>query len=162
MVPTVPWCSSACVESAVFLNHHNAPAVSYPTGRSGYLSLALCGVLLLGALSAGLYIVGTNTPNKPLVWQLSLIAFAWLFSALGVLRFLRQLPVGELDFDGTHWYFAEKVGGLSVRFDGQSCLLARFEDDLQNANWVWLEARFDPTRWHDLRRAVYSRAESLN
>jgi toxin CptA len=116
--------------------------------------------LLLGALSAGLYIVGTNTPNKPLVWQLGLITLAWLCSALGVLLFLRQLAVGELDFDGAHWYFADKTGELGVRFDGQSCMLVRFEDGLQKADWLWLEARFAPNHWHDLRRAVYSRAES--
>lgn len=122
--------------------------------------------MLISALSAGLYLVLASTPNKPLVWQLSLIGMAWLCSAFGVFHFIRQLPAGSIDFDGERWYFADKAGTLSVRFDGQSCILLRFEDELKGANWLWLQARDNPgqnvNHWHDLRRAVYSRAESLN
>jgi hypothetical protein len=128
------------------------------------LSLAAGSVLLLSALSVGLYFVHTSTPNKQPVWQLGLIGFAWLCSAHGVWQFIRRLPTGDIDFDGEHWYFADKVGTLSVGFDGQGCMLVRFEDDLKNSNWLWLQARAYPgqsaTHWHDVRRAVYSRAES--
>jgi hypothetical protein len=126
----------------------------------------VCGVLLLGALSIGLFVVGTYTPNKPLVWQLCLMGLVWLCSVLCVLPFMRRLPVGELDFDGVHWYFADKVGTVSVRFDGQICMLLRFEDDLKHACWLWVEARNgyhqEPNHWLDLRRAVYSRANEQN
>lgn len=87
---------------------------------------------------------------------------AWLSSVFFAWQFIRQLAKGELDFDGVHWYLGEKVGVLSVRFDGQKCMLLRFEDDLKNVDWLWLEAQFESNHWHDLRRAVYSRAESLN
>jgi hypothetical protein len=121
-------------------------------------------MLLLGVLSAGIFFFYTRTPNQPLVWQLGVIAFAWLCAAVCVWQFLKHLPAGELDFDGAHWYFAEKVGTVSVRFDGQRCLLLRFEDDVRQASWLWLEAwgdsPHDPKHWHDLRRAVYSRAEA--
>lgn len=179
MAPTVPWCSSACAETLAvlnYLNHQHAPAVSYPTGRSGYLAVALYGVLFLSVVPASLYFFNTSTPSKPLVWQLSLIGIAWLAAALGVFQFLRQLPVGELEFDGAVWYFSDKVGhekveneraGLvRVRFDGQNCLLLRFEDDLNKVDWLWLEARFSVHQasnyWLDVRRAVYSRATAQN
>jgi hypothetical protein len=136
----------------------------------------LVGILLLGLVSAGLYFLIASSPNKPLVWQLSLIGMAWLAAALGIFQFLRHLPVGELEFDGADWYFADKVGDekvdnervgfVRVRFDGQNCLLLRFEDDLNKVCWLWLEARFsarqDPNDWLDVRRAVYSRANAQN
>jgi hypothetical protein len=124
------------------------------------------GVLLLSAVSVGLYIFYANTSYQPLVWQLSLIGIVWFCSAFFAWQFIHRLTKGELDFDGVHWYVGERKGTLSVRFDGQSCMLLRFEDDLKNADWFWLEARSDTNQesnhWHDLRRAVYSRADSLN
>ena len=118
-----------------------------------------------------MYFFNTSTPGKPLVWQLILIGMAWLAAAHGGCQFLRQLPIGELVFDGVDWYFSdaagqEKVGSVHVRFDGQHCLLLRFEDDLSKTDWLWLEARFSvhqaPNSWLDLRRAVYSRATPQN
>jgi hypothetical protein len=135
------------------------------------LAVALCGVLLLGCLSAGLYFLNSSTPGRPLVWQLCLIGLAWATAALSVCQFLRHLPLGELAFDGAHWYFSEKhghekVGSVHARFDGQNCLLLRFEDDLSKICWLWLEAPHsamqDPSAWLDLRRAVYSRATAQN
>jgi hypothetical protein len=121
---------------------------------------------MLSAASLGLYLVQTGTANKAFIgsnfWQIGLIGMAWLCSALVAWQFCRSLFIGEIDFDGIHWYLGEKVGTLSVRFDGQYCMLARFEDDLNNIDWLWLEARCadknEPSHWHDLRRAVYSRA----
>jgi toxin CptA len=144
------------------LNRHLAPAVSYATGRSGYLGWAVCCALLLSAVSAGLYFFYANTPTKPLVWQLSLIGIAGLCSAFFAWQFIHRLAKGEIDFDGVHWYLGERVGTLSVRFDGQSCMLVRFEDDLKKVDWLWLDSRDDPNHWHDLRRAVYSRPASQN
>jgi hypothetical protein len=141
----------------------------------------LCGALLLGVVSASLFFLYTSAPGKPLVWQISLIGVTWLAAALGIFQFLHQLPVGELEFDGVHWYFFDKaghekvhnervdnerVGSVRVRFDGQNCFLLRFEDDLNKVNWLWLEAGSsahpDPSDWLDVRRAVYSRANVQN
>lgn len=93
------------------------------------------------------------------------MGMTWLGSAFFAWQFLRQLAKNaknEIDFDGVHWYVGEKIGTLSVRFDGQNCMLLRFEDDLKNVDWFWLEVRSDPSHWHDLRRAVYSPAETPN
>lgn len=91
---------------------------------------------------------------------------SWLLAAIGVLQFLSQLEDLSIDFDGLHWYLVDKVGTVSVRFDGQVCMLLRFEDDLTRASWLWVEARKsdqqDSEHWQALRRAVYSRASANN
>ena len=148
------------------MNRHFAPAVSYPTGGAGYLRWLLAGVVLLGAATLGLYGFYTDAFSKQLTWQWALVAGAWLISAVAVWHFIRHLPQGELDFDGENWYFADQVGTVSVRFDGQNCLLLRFTSEFKQVYWLWLEARlvlsFVPSHWHDLRRAVYSRPASQN
>jgi toxin CptA len=157
--PTVLWSSNACVNSLKrhFLNHHLAPAVSYATGGAGYLRWLLAGIVLLGAASLGLFGYFTGSASKLLTWQWVLLAGVWLISAVAVWFFIRQLPQGELDFDGENWYFADQVGTASVRFDGQNCLLLRFESEFKRVSWLWLEAGYQSDHWHDLRRAVYSR-----
>jgi hypothetical protein len=131
------------------------------------LSRALAGVAFLGAATLGLYGYGTGAFSKLLTWQWALMAVVWLISTAAVWHFLRHLPQGDLDFDGENWYFldqagqVEQTGTVSVRFDGQNCLLLRFESEFKRVHWLWLDARaglsFDPNLWHDLRRAVYSR-----
>ncbi len=126
----------------------------------------LAGVVLLGAAALGLYGYHTDAFSKQLTWQWALVAGAWLISAVAVWHFIRHLPRGELDFDGENWYFADLVGTVSVRFDGQNCLLLQFTSEFKQVYWLWLEARlvlsFVPSHWHDLRRAVYSRPASQN
>lgn len=126
----------------------------------------LAGVVLLGAAELGLYGYHTDAFSKQLTWQWALVAGAWLISAVAVWHFIRHLPRGELDFDGENWYFADLVGTVSVRFDGQNCLLLQFTSEFKQVYWLWLEARlvlsFVPSHWHDLRRAVYSRPASRN
>ena len=126
----------------------------------------LAGVVLLGAAALGLYGYHTDAFSKQLTWQCALVAGAWLISAVAVWHFIRHLPQGELDFDGENWYFADRVGTVRVRFDGQNCLLLQFTSEFKQVYWLWLEARlvlsFVPSHWHDLRRAVYSRPTLQN
>lgn len=90
------------------------------------------------------------------------LGIAWLCSAFFAWQFIQRLGKGEIDFDGVHWYMGERKGTLSVRFDGQSCMLLRFEDDLNKVDWFWVEADYRSHLWQDLRRAVYSPAGSPN
>ena len=148
------------------MNHLHAPAVSFPTEGAGYLRWLLAGVVLLGAATLGLYGYSTEAFSKQLSWQWALVAGTWLISAVAARHFIHHLPQGELDFDGENWYFSDQVGTVSVRFDGQNCLLLRFESEFKRVHWLWLEARFvlrfAPSHWHDLRRAVYSRPALQN
>ena len=148
------------------MNHQHAPAVNFPTEGAGYLRWLLAGVVLLGAATLGMYGHGTAASSKLLTWQWFSVAGTWLVSTIAVWHFIHHLPQGELDFDGENWYFLDQVGTVSVRFDGQNCLLLRFESEFKRVHWLWLEARFAlsfaPSHWHDLRRAVYSRPALQN
>ena len=42
--------------------------------------------------------------------------------------------------------------------DAQTTLLLRLHPRDERARWVWLEARRDPGRWDDLRRALTNHA----
>jgi hypothetical protein len=180
VAPTVLWYSSACAEFLIslkrhFLNHHLAPAVSYPTGEAGYLRWLLAGLVMLGAASLGVFGYSTraaSNPLTPLSWQFALVVTTWLISIAAVLHFLHQLPQGDVDFDGENWYFfdqttkTEQVGTVSVRLDVQNGMLLRFESEFKRVSWLWLEAKFiaenSSQDWHDLRRAVYSRPAIQN
>lgn len=128
--------------------------------------------MLLGAASLGLFGYSISSASKPLTWQFASLVGAWLISTAAVWHFLRHLPQGELDFDGKNWYFANKVdqidqvGTVSIRFDGQSGMLLRFESEFKRVSWLWLEERsatqFVSHDWHDVRRAVYSRPAPQN
>jgi toxin CptA len=124
--------------------------------------LFVVGMVLLGAAAVAWFGHRIYATSSQLNWQFALLAGVWLISAVAVWFFIRQLPQGELDFDGGNWYFADQVGTVSVRFDGQSGMLLRFESEFNRVHWLWLEERFSSNHWHDLRRAVYSRPASQN
>jgi hypothetical protein len=123
-------------------------------------------MVLLGAVAVAWYGYYLYASSPVLTWEwrwrLALVASAWLISTVAVRHFIQQIPQGELDFDGENWYFADQVGTASVRFDGQNCLLLRFESEFKQLSWLWLDAGFEPNHWHDLRRAVYSRPALQN
>ena len=133
---------------------HNAPSVSYPVGRCRFEALALLG---FGGLAVA--IVGMWSLLYPLTWQQ---CAAWLVLCaclvLALLAWRRQVS-GVLRWDGGAWTWmagmASAAAQLDVVLDLQSLLLVRSTP--QN-RWFWLEAHRAPSRWLDLRRAVYSRA----
>ena len=142
-----------------------------------WLALALLCMLLLGAVSAGLYLYQTQPADLQLRWQDGLIAASWLFAAVCMGQFWRQLKHGSLAWDGFSWHWTRstsddiqaespsQTANVSVRFDGQRCLLLKLEptsktgSEAGRAQWFWLERSFAPEQWHELRRAVYSRAK---
>jgi hypothetical protein len=158
------------------LTSYSAPSVAYPTGRSVWLSPVLVVMLLLGLLTAGLYSYQTRHALHGLRWQEALIATSWMLAMVCIWQFLHQLKRGCLAWDGLFWHWTAsapvghpdvhpdvpsgQAGGIKVRFDGQVCLLIQFQPDLvvSRTQWLWLERTFAPELWHDVRRAVYSRA----
>ncbi len=139
-------------------------------------------MLILGGMSAGLYHYQTQGAELLFRWQEGLIATSWLLAAVCSVQFWLQLKHGSwnslgsfeyLEWDGLFWHWTGYVlyetrvkappqtGKISIRFDGQSFLLLKFEPsaNMGCAKWLWLEQAFAPERWHDVRRAVYSRAK---
>lgn len=90
----------------------------------------------------------------------------WSVVVALALRFWRALPTGDL-----HWGSGSTLGAeerwpirrwcLPVR----ACRSAALHAGALGVGgstpcWLWLERRAHPERWNDLRRAVYSRAET--
>lgn len=141
------------------------------------LVFTLLFILMLGGVSAVLYHYQTQPADLQLRWQDGLISASWLFAALCMAQFWRQLKRGALVWDGFSWTWTSNIldeaqakpssqtGSVSVRFDGQRCLLLKLEpisktgSEAGRAQWFWLDQAFAPEQWHELRLAVYSRAK---
>ena len=79
------------------------------------------------------------------------------------LRAWYNTPVGQLAWDGQLWRWEGRgyqVGAanyeLIVALDFQNLMLLRIENQAHAKLWLWAERRALPSRWLDLRRAVYS------
>ena len=137
---------------------HNAPAVTYPVGRSHFQGW-LIGVLALIGCAAGL--LWSSQPGA-LNWRHYVFALSSLLTSLGAgVRWLRS-PAGRLRWDGQSWCWSEtpsgsdKMGLLAVQLDLQGLLLVRFQPEIGSPFWLWLERRTQPARWQDLRRAAFA------
>ena len=114
-----------------------------------------------------------------MLWQNGVLGTSCLLAVACTGHFLYQLKPGWLDWSGQAWHWvaaqvdstassvpstasvmaqADQEGLLSVRFDGQSCLLVYWRSSAAPSRWLWLEQSSAPEHWHDVRRAVYSRA----
>lgn len=140
-----------------------APAVLYPVGRSAVLA-AGCGSIAFGGLLALGYWAAQGAWRHPW-WVVGAVFATWIVVVAFALRFWRALPAGDLHWGGAHWELksaGRSVDGarLRVHADLQRFMLVRLESADQPPCWLWLERRAHPERWNDLRRAVYSRAET--
>ena len=142
---------------------HNAPSVSYPTGRSVLQRPFVIGlVLCVCAVNAAWLQQGA----QPVLLGVSCAASAlatWLSW-----RWLRT-PGGELVWDGTQWLLRQPeqlaCGRLVLCADAQRVLLLRW-DALSETGcpprrcWLWLERGAASARWLALRRAVVQHADT--
>ena len=96
-------------------------------------------------------------------WRLLLAGFSVLLAGLAARITWKNLPDGQLAWDGEVWRW-ESPGyqagagehALSVIADFQQRLLLRLENQAHASLWLWVEQNAMPERWLDLRRAVYS------
>jgi hypothetical protein len=142
----------------------------------------LAALLTAGFITAGSYAYLTFRSSESMLWQNGLIAGSCLLALVSVGHFLYQLKPGWLDWNGVAWHWvavehahdtsaqraavagivaqADQNSSLSIRFDGQSCMLVHLSKPTAAARWLWLEQAIAPEHWHDVRRAVYSRANT--
>ncbi len=149
---------------------HNAPAVTYPVGRSPFAGMLLLVVCLLGAGALALWMARSRT-------SIVVSAFAagcWLVATGAAFLGWWRSSSGWLSWNGEHWLWASagdrsapalhspaladvQAGELAASLDAQAVLLVRWRAP-GTVRWLWLERSRAPARWDDLRRAVYSRA----
>jgi hypothetical protein len=143
---------------------YNAPSVAYPVGRCAFerwlyiaFMIATCGVWFAWAI----------------VQPRSVWLFVGLSCVLGAAlwgRRVLQLSLATLYWNGGVWLLHEEnskhgsdqLGQPHVCMDFQHILLLRWQPLSKPHNvvtrWLWLNRSTQPTRWQDLRRAVYDRA----
>lgn len=136
---------------------HNAPAVTYPVGRSSIQGLLCLVIWLLGV--AVILTWAVASPGAARLAAASVLSV--MVSALAATAWWRT-PCGELQWSTNTWQL-QLDGGCTagqplVAMDLQCSLLLRWRPDCGPAGWLWVDRASVPARWDDLRRAVYSRA----
>ncbi len=138
---------------------HNAPPVVYPLGRSRFLGWLLLALWLAGLLVLLLWCYTI----RQLDWRMALALVAVLGAGVVARTGWNNAPTGQLTWDGEVWRWESssyQTGiaehELSVIADFQYVLLLRLENQARARLWLWVEQKFLPERWLDLRRAVYS------
>jgi hypothetical protein len=136
---------------------HNAPAVSYPVGRSRFQAY------LLGLVGSGGALVGTlwHYQANPIGWRWWFFGVVLAATGLIAARTWLQAPIGCLRWDGRTWSWTGvetlNGGSLTVVLDLQFCMVLGLCAVGSERFWLWPERRIDPTHWDALRRAVFSR-----
>jgi toxin CptA len=137
---------------------HNAPAVSYPVGRSSFAGRLM--ILAWSFAVAGLVAWQMQVQASPVA--LALAVAILIASGASALRSWLRSPEGTLAWDGLGWTWSidsgAQAGTPDVALDAQRVLLLRWLGGSGKPKWLWLERASRPARWDDLRRAVYSRA----
>jgi hypothetical protein len=137
---------------------HNAPAVSYPVGRSSFAGRLMLLAWMFSA--AGLVVWRMQVQASPAA--LAAAVAALIASGTFALRSWLRSPIGTLAWDGLGWTWSIERGAQpgipKVALDAQRVILLRWLGGSGKPEWLWLEQASRPARWDDLRRAVYSRA----
>ncbi|PKO61055.1 MAG: hypothetical protein CVU24_10345 [Betaproteobacteria bacterium HGW-Betaproteobacteria-18] len=135
---------------------YNAPAVSYPVGRSHFQVFLTLAVVLAGAVAQTTW------------WLLSaghgvghvLGCLLWLAISGWAVWYGLHTPQAQLVWDGQCWMWrsgtASQVVVAQVILDGQHNLLLCLQPQSGAAWWVWPAQQTQPERWLALRRALFS------
>ena len=138
---------------------YSAPSVSYPVGRSRDAARLLWTIWAAGACCAG----AASYQFDSIGWRQGLLLACVALAGFAVRRMLAS-PPAVLAFDGQHWSLsgAASLASVDIAIDLQSLLLVRLTVAAGASQWRWLERRADPSRWQDLRRALYARPPSAD
>jgi hypothetical protein len=135
---------------------HNAPAVTYPVGRSHFQVLLTSALLLLAVAVLGVWCWLVERPD----WRQALVAGIWLACAGLALCGLRWPSLGILRWDGQNWFLESGgmvlTGSVLPRLDWQAGVLLEFSAPSHRVRWLWLEREQQALRWDALRRALWA------
>jgi hypothetical protein len=135
---------------------YNAPAVSYPVGRSHFKRLITWALLLLALSMLGFWC--QQAPR--LSWPQGLGLGVWLLAVVLALHDASHPPQGHLSWDEREWQwaFAGQSWTVAVRpqLDGQRWILLALSGAPTGSDWLWVERAHDPMHWDALRRALWA------
>ncbi len=135
---------------------HNAPAVSYPVGRSSMCVGVHLLPTLFGALVCGAWAWQSAAPEAV---RLGVLLTWGVLAAWAGWACVRTVQ-GQLAWDGQLWTWQDRAGtqlGLvRPRLDWQTGLLLEFRPLQGRSIWLWPEQRLAPAVWDSLRRAVFA------
>ena len=138
---------------------HNAPAVSFPVGRSRIQPWFLGGAWLVGAAVCGYWVSVMDVTG----WRFGLAVVAPVAVGLVALASWTgsKHPMdARLHWDGECWRLetaaASLAGHVATHFDFQAFLLLCIRFEQGGVRWLWLEKSAEVSLWHALRRAVHA------
>ncbi len=139
---------------------YNAPAVSYPVGRS-HIQRVITGALLVLALG----VLGFWCYQAPhLAWPQGLGLGLWLAAALLAIRDDSRTPQGHLSWDGREWHWTSAgqswVVQIRPQLDAQQWMLLALRGASPGLHWLWLVRESDPLQWDALRRALWAQGKT--
>lgn len=151
----------------------NAPAVTYPVGRSRFQGQLTAALLVLGGVAGAWWSYAVDPPG----WRQGAFWVTWLLTGWTGLRALWRTPQVVLAWDGQAWHCrhaamgADGDGNVVVEgaTDARVGSTVRLHLDLQffmlisvhsdaGCQWLWPERRSAPAAWLALRRAVMASA----
>jgi toxin CptA len=135
---------------------HSAPAVHYPVAKSLRAGLALAACWCLAAATCLWWWIAGGASAVQAAWAVACL----LLGAVVACRQWRDMPVGALRWDGQAWWWQSHEDDMSVtvqvRWDLQHAALLYLKGMPLRRRWALVERRSQPSRWDDLRRALYS------
>ena len=139
---------------------HNAPAVSFPVGRSRFQAWFLGAAWLAGAAACAYWgsMMDISGWRHGVAVALSLAAGATAWAHW------RQPTAGTLHWNGECWRLdapplaatPSLAGDLAVHLDFQRFLLLSLRPEQGAVRWLWLDQCADQPLWRAFRRAVHS------
>ncbi len=137
---------------------HNAPAVSFPVGRSRFQAWFLWLAWLAGAAVSAYWCCVMDVSG----WRRYVALTLPMAVGVVALSGWRRQASGGLRWDGQLWWFdtlgSTQTGNLVVHLDFQSFLLLSLRIERGGVRWIWLDRRAAPADWQAFRRAVHSSA----
>jgi toxin CptA len=132
---------------------HNAPAVSFPVGRSRFQAWFLSTAWLVGTATC----VGWITVVDASGWRQAMACAMSMAAGAAAWTGWQRQTGGSLHWDGLCWRLDSSItGNLAVHLDFQNFLLLSLRLEKGGVRWLWIDRCAELAHWQAFRRAVHS------